>query len=33
LSNMRYNAKVSGDLIPVGLGYNTRGMQVQVDLL
>lgn len=33
LSNMRYMAKVSGDPIPCGLGYNTRNMQVQVDLL
>ena len=33
LSHMRYMAKVTGDPIPSGLGYNTRGMQVQVDLL
>jgi len=33
LANMRYNAKRVGDPIPVGLGYTTRGMQVQVDLI
>ena len=33
LANMRYNAKVSGDPIPSGLGYTIREMQVQVDLL
>ena len=33
LSHMRYMAKVTGDPIPSGLGYNTRDMQVQVDLL
>ena len=33
LSYMRYVATKNGDLVPVGLGYTTRGMQVQVDLI
>jgi hypothetical protein len=33
LSNMRYNAEKDGEPMPVGLGYTTRGMQVQIDLI
>jgi hypothetical protein len=33
LSYMRYMAKKDGDVVPVGLGYTTRGMQVQIDLI
>lgn len=33
LSDMRYSAKKNGDLIPVGLGYTSRGTQVQIDLI
>jgi hypothetical protein len=30
---MRRTAEKAGDLVPVGLGYTTRGMQVQIDLI
>ena len=33
LAYMRRTAEKDGDPIPVGLGYMTRGMQVQVDLI
>jgi hypothetical protein len=33
LAYMRRTAEKDGDLIPVGLGYTTRGMQVQIDLI
>lgn len=33
LSHMRYMAQKDGDIIPVGLGCTTRGMQVQIDLI
>jgi hypothetical protein len=30
---MRYMAKKDNELVPTGLGYTTRGMQVQIDLI
>jgi hypothetical protein len=30
---MRRCAEKDGDVVPVGLGYTTRGMQVQIDLI
>jgi hypothetical protein len=33
LAYMRRIAVKEGELIPVGLGYTTRGMQVQIDLI
>ena len=33
LANMRYLAKVDGELVPSGLGTTIRGKQIQVDLV
>jgi hypothetical protein len=33
LAYMRRTAEKEGELVPTGLGYTTRGMQVQIDLI